>query len=481
MARKRTAPAQTESIDQSKGPPGQPPEGKPTPSAPAPEAQEGARVIEVPSLVEDNLIAEPIFRGRKPEFGVWNGSAFSIAGKIEHNGFEYCPPQDRTRLIQERVILLPSDATPYGTQEELIGELKQFIHDFADVPAFWEELIAHYSLLTWCYDRFGALPYLRFLGENGTGKTRLLEVTRELCCRSLMISGASSVASIFRIINTWRGTLSFDEADFRDSQEWSEIVKIFNNGYMAGIPVLRADGENFEPRPYYVFGPKILSTRQRFGDSALESRCLTYETIEKKIRPDIPLDLVNTDSRKRAAVLRNKLLRWRLENLRKINAGEQSALRGQSDNRLAQIGSQIYAISTDDGFKQRLIEFLQKYGTQEKSQRPQAIVLEAISRALVLKEGQNPFEEIDSVLIKEITSQVDQVAVTWGLAKNPYDRRSFMSAKRVGTCVRSLGFTSKRTNQGYEVEIDREKLAARRLDYGLTDAGISVNVGVNIH
>ena len=80
-----------------------------------------------------------------------------------------------------------------------------------------------------------------------------------------------------------------DEADFKDSAAWVEMVKLLNNGYRPGMPVLRADKENgkWYPRSYQVFGPKLIATRFHFKDEALESRCLTAEMMPLT-RDDIP-------------------------------------------------------------------------------------------------------------------------------------------------------------------------------------------------
>ena len=46
--------------------------------------------------------------------------------------------------------------------------------------------------------------------------------------------------------------------------------------------MLRSDkaGDSYEPRAFDVFGPKVIATRRRFEDGALESRCLTLETTD---------------------------------------------------------------------------------------------------------------------------------------------------------------------------------------------------------
>lgn len=47
------------------------------------------------------------------------------------------------------------------------------------------------------------------------------------------------MSPIFHTLDAFRGTLIFDEADFRFSDERAEIVKILNNGNVRGVPVLR--------------------------------------------------------------------------------------------------------------------------------------------------------------------------------------------------------------------------------------------------
>src|SRR4029079_19563214 len=133
----------------------------------------------------------------------------------------------------------------------------------------------YYVLLTWLYDAFNELPYLRLRGDYGSGKTRALLTLGSLCYRVFFASGASTVSPIFHTLHAFRGTLIFDEADFRFSDERSAIVQILNNGNVRGIPVLRTimnQQKEFNPQAFHVFGPKIVATRSRYEDRGLESR-----------------------------------------------------------------------------------------------------------------------------------------------------------------------------------------------------------------
>jgi hypothetical protein len=107
------------------------------------------------------------------------------------------------------------------------------------VSATFEKVATYYVLLSWLYDAFNELPYLRLRGDFGSGKTRALLTIGSLCYKPFFASGASTVSPIFHTPDAFRGTLIFDEADFRFSDERAEIVKILNNGDVRGLPVLR--------------------------------------------------------------------------------------------------------------------------------------------------------------------------------------------------------------------------------------------------
>ena len=85
-----------------------------------------------------------------------------------------------------------------------------------------------------------------------------------LAYKGFFASGASTVSPIFHTIDTFRGTLIFDEADFRFSDEQADIVKILNNGNARRFPVLRQSmtvNREFNPRAFTVYGPKIVAMR----------------------------------------------------------------------------------------------------------------------------------------------------------------------------------------------------------------------------
>jgi hypothetical protein len=408
---------------------------------------------EVTSFVgTGGLIGEITFdKARQPQvqFEVWKDGG-EVAVQRDHwplaDGNRLVPPADKRGLIDKGVVRLPSRAADYVSQAALIAEIIAFIHRYADVPSFWEELIAHYILMTWVFDRFTAVPYLRFLGEPQSGKTRCLQVAGQLCYKSIIAGGATTAAPLFRLLEVYRGTFVIDEADYKNSDLSSEIIKILNCGYMRGLPVLRAEksGDNYEPRTFDVFGPKILTTRKEFADHALETRCLTLRTGDRQVRPDIPRQLPRVFSSE-ALALRNKLLRWRFDNFLKIQSDESKLL--ALEPRLTQIGAPLYSVATDDGFRERLVKFLGELAEEHDGERPNAIVAEAIRQLLA-----NQHTWPATLTIKAVRDKANEVRVDWDSGAEEF------TAKRAGGLVRSLGFETRRANTGYEFTVTKAKL-----------------------
>lgn len=332
--------------------------------------------LRVPSLVHRNgYLLETVFKAEDERFPL-RFNYYHLGRRREFGSsipfdFNKIRPPLLDDMVRESVILLPSKGIPVPAfhQTHLVDKLICFIHRYLDIPPFWEKMVAHYVLMTWVYDRFTAVPYLRLLSEHGTGKSRFLQVIGTLCYKSIICGGSVSVSSVFRLTDQWRGTLALDECDFNHSSEWTEIVRLLNCGYMAGLPAVRSEstGRSYTPRAFHVFGPKILAGRHRFDDSALESRCLTYTPEERVLRSDIPRQLP-ARFWDEALDLRNYLLGWRFENFDAIRVDESPLI--HLDARLAQIGTPIYGVTKDSVFREDYLRFLSEFGREDRAERP---------------------------------------------------------------------------------------------------------------
>ena len=327
-------------------------------------------------LRSSTKIAEMFYNLDKKGFAVYDIKTGNIESVDKFEGYE---PYN-SEMVEKGVVLLPTEVGEYDNERKLIDEIQSFIHRYVDVSPFYEKLTAYYVLFTWLYDNFNTLPYLRVLGDYGTGKTRFLQTVGSICYKPMFAGGATTPSPVFRIIEMFKGTLVLDEADFKASEDWSEIIKILNCGFQAGFPVLRTEEKDGvrEPRAYDCYCPKILATRREFKDKALESRCLTEKLMETD-RDDIPL-LLDKNFYKNTQELRNKLLSFRFAHYEKheIDITQQD---NTIEKRLSQVIMSIYSIIDDKKIREEIGGFLKEYNKKliaDRGEQYEAIVLEEL-------------------------------------------------------------------------------------------------------
>jgi hypothetical protein len=341
----------------------------------------------------------------------------------------YLPTHDA--LVGE-VVHFANSATPYDSQSRLFSEIQTFIHRYLELPADFEEIASLYVLLTWVYEFAPSIPYLRVIGDWGTGKTRFLQVVGAVCFRPIFASGATTPAPIFRILEQFRGTLVLDEADFKDSSSWMEMVKLLNNGYRPGMPVLRADKENgkWYPRSYQVFGPKLIATRYPFKDEALESRCLTAEMMPLT-RNEIPRILPPTFDTE-VADLRAKLLTFRLANLFRLKGKTfgNELLEPNLQPRLQEILIPLKSmLNGDQSMVEALAGFVHRLQERLFSRRREGQAGRVLAAMIELHKEQA--EEITSKSIADKANQMDEEAQP-------------LTSEKVGWLTRRLGLEKAR-------------------------------------
>jgi hypothetical protein len=288
-------------------------------------------------------------------FAVWKAGSLSTEPAFEGDGERLVPFSPRNNLIKNEAVILPSAPQDYGAEEGLVREVRGFIHRYADLSPPFELTATYYVLLSWLYDAFNELPYLRLRGDFGTGKTRTLLAIGSLCYKAFFASGASTVSPVFHTLNAFRGTLIFDEADFRFSDERAEIVKVLNNGNVRGMPVLRTmmnRQREFDPQAFEVFGPKIVATRGSYEDRGLESRFITEQMGPRPLRADIPINLPPS-FREEARTLRNKLLMYRFHH-RAGTKLDNTLLDRRLEPRLSQIFLPLLSVVRDAHAREEL-------------------------------------------------------------------------------------------------------------------------------
>ena len=158
----------------------------------------------------------------------------------------------------------------------LLDELYETLCRFVVLPDGAGEAVALWVLYTHCFDAFDiALDLLLKSPAKRCGKTRLKEVTACLVARPLQVANITG-AVLYRVGEKYQPTLLVDEAD-RFLKESPELDGILNAGHTrdsAYVP--RCVGEDFEPRLFSVWYPKLVAGIGRQLDT-FEDRAIIVE------------------------------------------------------------------------------------------------------------------------------------------------------------------------------------------------------------
>ncbi len=370
--------------------------------------KKGSRWPAVSTVCTDGTLIELLYdqERRTTAFAVWKDERWTVENGVTlATGERLVPFSPENNLIRNEAVLLPLSPEEYGSEAELLAEIQGFIHSYVDLSPTFEKAASYYVLFSWVHDAFNEVPYLRLRGDFGTGKTRGLIAIGSLCYKAFFASGASTVSPIFHTLDAFRGTLILDEADFRFSDEKAEIVKILNNGNAKGLPILRTivtNNREFNPRAFHVFGPKIVATRGTYNDRALESRFITEETGERRMRADIPINLP-PECKAEALALRNKLLLYRFRNRLRVRL-DPSLSDGRMEPRLNQILVPLLSIIDDAALHAELRSVAAAYYCDlvaERGLSPEALALEILSELISSDEKQTiPIHDITARFIE---------------------------------------------------------------------------------
>jgi hypothetical protein len=412
---------------------------------------------------DDGLMAEVVYNSseRYTEFAVASpeGSISTEPHVDLPTGERLVPYSASNNLIASGCVLLPSAVGEVRDDRDVVSDITAFIHRYVDLPPLYEQIAAHYVLLSWVHDAFNELPYLRFRGDYGTGKTRALLTVGSICYKPFFASGASTVSPIFHVLDAFGGTLVLDEADFRFSDATAELTKILNNGNMKGLPVLRTMANRhreLNPQAFRVFGPKLIGMRAGFSDRALESRFLTIETSGRSLRADVPIHLPES-LRTEALDLRNKLLAWRFRARRSIRPDPSRIIPGV-EPRLNQTALALLSVVHDAALRAQIAAELMGEGERMKEERArteEGIALAALHAAFRERSAAH-------VAVAEVTRRLNE---------NRQDEPAITN-KRVGWLLRDrLRLVTTKSNGVYVVpEGERRKVEALAIRYGLRPA-----------
>lgn len=377
---------------------------------------------------------------------------------FEYQGKVFCPIVDD--ISRNNGVALPTGVLEYKDNQELIDQIHEFLKKYIELPEFYEKFLPNLALFYWVYESFPFIPYLQFVGRTSTGKSTAMEVFGSICYKPINTTGSLTIASVFRIATSWKGTLLIDEFE-KAGENAREMISFLKSGVSDNL-ILRTEGEvKKEVKAYVVKAPKIFTSENPINDAGLQSRTIVIK-MEKNKRP-IPLYRL-PHYFEEAQEIRNKLLLWRFRNLNnvdltKIEYGfpELKFL----DKRVQQVITPIYYFSGDKT-KSDILEFAKEQESETKRERRESlhgIIFEALYDIYV-KEGIVPLTQISNDI-------------------NPAGTKYPISEKKIGNVIRKiLGFDIVR--QGHEntrvvvLENQEEKIEELLEYYGIPPSILQV-------
>ena len=163
----------------------------------------------------------------------------------------------------------------------LLDELVAVLRRYVVLPDGAAEAMALWVLHTHTIESAEITPRLALLSpEKRYGKTLALNMLQKLVWRPLPASNVTP-AAVFRAVDAASPTLLIDEADsfLKDNHE---LRGILNSGHCRGMAfVIRAVGEDHDPRQFSTFAPVALAAIGRIPGT-LEDRSIIIRMHRKK-------------------------------------------------------------------------------------------------------------------------------------------------------------------------------------------------------
>ena len=394
---------------------------------------EGAEIVEVSFYESDGVLYEEVYNDEGISFARFDNGSVKYVKRIDEGERMIFPIPDKE--VEKRAVLLPSKVESYGSAESLVKEIKDFSTEYLDIPDDYRTFACHYPLLSTIQDKINNVPYLRTLGDTGTGKSRFIDTFGRICYKPIIMAGSVSAAPIFRLQGKWGGTICIEEADRKNSSETDDVITALNCGFERGRPFPRCDKNDPNKVEFFdVFGCKVLGSRFRFKDKALESRCLTT-VMQETERKDIPATLPDKFFEKQQE-LRNKLLAFRFDYRSQITSDSiQRIDLGDIEMRLKQMASPFAVLFEPmPSLFNKFQNFIQKYN-QELIEERSGTLEGLIVQALIDLEGQ------EGISAKNLSERLSD-----NYGQEPKD----VSAQKIGNILKSLGIQrkDKRTEEG---------------------------------
>jgi putative DNA primase/helicase len=222
-------------------------------------------------------------------------------------------------------------SSPVGGAQ-LLDDLVAAVNKVMVLPPHAAEGIALWIVFTYLLDAANHAPLLVLTSPvKRCGKTLLIDLLAELVHRPLPTNNISA-AALFRVIEASAPCLLFDEVDaLLESDSTGEIRGLLNAGHTrATAHVIRTVGEDFEPREFTVWSPKVLALIGR-----LDKRWATVADRAVLIPLQRKSPSLKKPGVKRAGIdfsqLRSRTVRWAADHAEVVRESDPATPEGLND------------------------------------------------------------------------------------------------------------------------------------------------------
>jgi putative DNA primase/helicase len=200
------------------------------------------------------------------------------------------------------------------------------------LPPHAADTIALWVVFAHALDAADIAPILALISpERRCGKTTTFSLLAKLVPRPVPSSNTSS-AAIYRVIEKHSPTLLIDEADsFLAARE--ELRGILNSGHTRDAAyVLRADGDDHEPRQFSTWSAKAVALIGHLPDT-LADRSIIVRM--RRRAPQEHLERLRHDRLGAFVELKRQAARWAADHLCELRAGDPEVPKALSNDRAA--------------------------------------------------------------------------------------------------------------------------------------------------
>lgn len=222
--------------------------------------------------------------------------------------------------------LVPWHAPVKG--EVLCNAIARNLSRFAVLPAGAETAVTLWCLHAHAHEAAQHGPVLAIQSpEKRCGKTTVLSMVLRIVPMPLPAANIT-VAALFRSVEKYQPTLLIDEGDsfLRDNEDMRGIL---NSGFTRDTAfVIRCDGEDFEPRPFSTWCPKLIASIGKLPDT-LQDRSIAV-VLRRKLDTDV-VERFTPSHHQSFDQLAQQAARWSADNIEALLSADPDVPEGLHD------------------------------------------------------------------------------------------------------------------------------------------------------